>query len=82
MDTIPIMLGFYLLLEDNYWENINKLIILGKKKKMPVWYRMKVNLVQSCLAFCNPMGYTAHGILQAKVLEWVAFPLLYGIFPN
>ena len=27
------------------------------------------------------MVYTAHGILQARILEWVAFPLLQGIFP-
>ena len=24
--------------------------------------------------FCNPMDYTVHGILQARILEWVAFP--------
>ena len=23
---------------------------------------------------CNPMDYTAHGILQARILKWVAFP--------
>ena len=23
---------------------------------------------------CNPMDYTVHGILQARILEWVAFP--------
>ena len=27
------------------------------------------------------MGYTVHGILQARILEWVAFPLLQRIFP-
>ena len=29
---------------------------------------------QSCLTLCNPMDYTVHGILQATILEWVAFP--------
>ena len=24
--------------------------------------------------FANPMNYTVHGILQARILEWVAFP--------
>ena len=24
--------------------------------------------------FATPMDYTAHGILQARILEWVAFP--------
>ena len=25
------------------------------------------------LTLCNPMDYTVHGILQARILEWVAF---------
>ena len=34
-----------------------------------------VNLVtQSCPTLCNPMDYTVHGILQARILEWVVFP--------
>ena len=37
---------------------------------------------QSCLTLCDPMDYTAHGILQARILEWVAFPFSGGIFPN
>ena len=28
------------------------------------------------------MNYTIHGILQARILEWIAFPLLQGIFPT
>ena len=31
-------------------------------------------VAQSCLTLCNPVDYTAHGILQARILEWVAFP--------
>ena len=30
---------------------------------------------------CDPMNYTVHGILQAKILEWVAFPFSRGL-PN
>ena len=26
------------------------------------------------MSLCNPMDYTVHGILQATILEWVAFP--------
>ena len=33
---------------------------------------------QSCPTLCNPMNYTVHGILQAKILEWVAFPFSRG----
>jgi len=35
---------------------------------------VKVKVAQSCLTLCNPMDNTAHGILQARILEWVAFP--------
>ena len=35
---------------------------------------MKVNVAQSCPNLCDPMDFTVHGILQATVLEWVAFP--------
>ena len=35
--------------------------------------------LQSCLTLCNPMDYSppgtsVHGILQARILEWVAMP--------
>ena len=33
---------------------------------------------QSCLTLCDPMDYTVHGILQARILEWVAFPFSRG----
>ena len=35
-----------------------------------------------CPTVCDPVDYAVHGILQARVLEWVAFPLLQGIFPT
>ena len=31
---------------------------------------------------CNHMDSTVHGILQARIPEWVAFPFSGGIFPN
>ena len=39
---------------------------------------LKVNVAQSCLTLCDPMGYIVHGILQARILEWVAFPFSRG----
>ena len=35
---------------------------------------VKVKVIQFCLTLCDPMDCTAHGILQARILEWVAFP--------
>ena len=34
---------------------------------------VKVKVAQLCLTLCDPMDYTVHGILQARILEWVAF---------
>ena len=33
-----------------------------------------VKVAQSCPTLCDPMDYVVHGILQARILEWVAFP--------
>ena len=41
-------------------------------------YLVKVKVVQSCLTHCDPMDYTALGILQVSILEWVAFPFSRG----
>ena len=35
---------------------------------------VKVKVAQSCLTLCDPTDYTAHGILQARILKRVAFP--------
>ena len=35
--------------------------------------KMKVTVTHLCLALCDPMDYTVHGILQARILEWGAF---------
>ena len=49
---------------------MNKVILLH------CWWAKSL---QSCPTLCNPMGYSplgssVHGILQARILEWVAMP--------
>ena len=39
---------------------------------------MKVKVAQSCLTLCDPMDYTVHGILQARILEWADIPFSKG----
>ena len=41
----------------------------------------RVKVTQPCLTPCDPMDYTVHGILQARILEWVAFPFFRDL-PN
>ena len=38
----------------------------------------EVTVTQVCPTLCDPMDYTVHGILQARILEWVAFPFSSG----
>ena len=38
----------------------------------------EVKVSQSCLTLCNLMDYTVYGILQARILEWVAFSFPRG----
>ena len=35
---------------------------------------LKMKVAQSCPTLCNPTDYKIHGILQARILEWVAIP--------
>ena len=42
-------------------------------------WKVKVKVAHSCPTLCDPMdcslpGSSVHGILQARILEWVAFP--------
>ena len=41
-------------------------------------WRGEVKVAQLCQTLCDPMGYTVLGILQARILEWVAFPFSRG----
>ena len=44
-------------------------------------------VAQSCPTLCDPVDYSpsgssVHGILQARILEWVAISFSRGIFPT
>ena len=48
-----------------------------------VYRKVKVLVTKSCLTFCNhmdcsPPGSSVHGILQARILEWVIIPFSSG----
>ena len=42
---------------------------------------VKVKVAQLCPTLCDPMDCIVHGILQARILEWIAFPSP-GDLPN
>ena len=37
-------------------------------------HKVQVKITQSCPTFYDPIDYTVHGILQARILEWVTMP--------
>ena len=37
-----------------------------------------MKVAQSCPTVCDPTDYTVHGMLWARILEWVAFPFSRG----
>ena len=47
--------------------------------KAIIAFSVKVLVAQSCPTLCDPMdcsllGFSVHGILQARILEWAAIP--------
>ena len=51
----------------------------GLVSYIPLWLKWSEEKVaQSCPTLCNPLDYTVHGILQARILEWVAVPFSRG----
>ena len=49
--------------------------------------RLVAKFLQSCLTPWDPVdhspsGFSVHGILQARILEWIAMPSSRGIFPT
>ena len=39
-----------------------------------------LKVAQSCPTLCNPTDHTVHGILLARISEWVAVPFSRGSF--
>ena len=59
-------------------QNGNSALLCGVKVSC-----MSAKLIQSHLTFCDPIdcslsGSSVHGILQARILEWVAMPSSRG----
>ena len=46
--------------------------------KIIFYYTCEVEVSQSCPILCNPIDYTVHGMLQIRILEWVAYPFSSG----
>ena len=50
-----------------------------KSENTDIYCKVKVLVTQSCPTLCDLMqGSSVYGILQAKILEWVAIPFSRG----
>ena len=65
------------------YRNAKVTVHCGLCDKIKIFYdiiKCEVKIAQSCLTLWDPMDYTVPGILQARMLEWVAFPFSRGSF--
>ena len=65
--TSPALAGRFFTTSSTWEAQINALVLVA----------------QLCPTFCDPMGYSlpgssVHGILQARILKWVAIPFFRG----
>ena len=59
-----------------FTKEVSNLTVLS----LSIKYKVKVKVAQSRSTLCDLMNYTVHGILQARILEWVA--LKRGLIPG
>ena len=70
---IPTAIVFFQVLSDYFLIGLNPFNPSSTPHTEEKW-KVKVKVTQSCPTLCDPMDYIVHGILQARILEWVAFP--------
>ena len=74
---------------NRFWQMIEFILISISTSPLPsnfCWtltMSVRAKLLQSCLTLwpyvnCSPLGSSVPGILQARILEWVAIPLSRG----
>ena len=61
-------------------QNYTSSFLEVKVYKVKFLQEVKVKVTQSCPTLCDPMDCIVHGILQARILEWVTFPFSTGSF--
>ena len=63
------------------YDDLGELKYKEKKWSFEFWSglkRLKVKVAQLCPTLCHPMDYTVHGVLQARILEWITLPFSRG----
>ena len=82
--TIPFPFGIIYFkgqspVDANRWQIYHPFNCFLRLWPLPItFYWKKVKVTQSCPTVCNHVDSTVYGILQARTLEWVAFPFSRG----
>ena len=81
--TFIINQFFTKMLKFNREKVIFSIVIHMQKGKFKLLSRVHANLLHLCLTLWDPVdysrpGFSVHGILQARTLEWVAMPSSRG----
>ena len=65
--------GWRLVLGRELWRRSSHIVGNPPTDMFVGSFGILVKVVRSCLTLCGPMDYIIHGILLARILEWVAF---------
>ena len=73
---LTVLIGSWKLHSNRFhWACLSHNSVCFNQRYVCIEYlKVKVKVAQSCLILCNPMDYTVHGILKARILEWIAVP--------
>ena len=74
----PNSVNFFLFLFFFLWWRFFRFTLSTSFKYAISCYWVWVKVAQSCPTLCDPVDYTVHGTLQARILEWGAFPFSRG----
>ena len=78
METVTdfIFWGSKMTAEGDCSHETKRHLLLGRKPMTNP--KVNVKVTQWCPTLYDSVDYTVHGILQARILEWVAFPFSRG----
>ena len=75
--SLSLLQGIFLIQESNWGllhcRQIPYQLTELSEKPLKTVKCTEVKVAQLCPTLCDPRDYTVHGILQARIMEWVAF---------
>ena len=73
-ECLYVFMYIYTEVYVSFQQNIDLALFIIRETKCI----LEVKVAQLCLTLCDPMDYTVHGILLARILEWVAIAFSRG----